>query len=223
MNGPITELNATHLSGLWGGLRPLEVERDAGRIYAQTHGAEIEPTWVEMKVGPFPTEADFAAHVAELVSDRKRAFFAVVGPDDEAQGWLCLMEASAAHKGIELGYVLYAPSLQRTTLATEAFYLAMAYVFDTLGYQRLEWTCTVQNMRSRRAADRLGFTFEGVMRSKFILKGVTRDIAMYSLLAEEWKEQRNAMRDWLDPANFENGVQRRPLALRGRNNSSAGI
>jgi RimJ/RimL family protein N-acetyltransferase len=215
MSGPITELSATHLPGRWGGLRPLDTERDAGRIYAQTHGAEIEPTWVEMKVGPFLSEADFVAHVAELVADRQRAFFAVVGPDDEAQGWLCLMEASAAHKSIELGYVLYAPSLQRTTLATEAFYLVMAYVFDILGYQRLEWTCTAQNTRSRRAADRLGFTFEGVMRSKFILKKATRDIAMYSLLAEEWVEQRSAMRDWLDPANFKDGVQRRPLALRG--------
>lgn len=213
MSGPITELSATYLPGRWGSLRPLDTERDARRIYAQTHGAEIEPTWVEMKVGPFPTEAEFVAHVAELVADRKRAFFAVVGPDDEAQGWMCLMEASAAHKTIELGYVLYAPSLQRTTLATEAFYLAMAHVFDTLGYQRLEWTCTAQNMRSRRAADRLGFVFEGVMRRKLILKGATRDIAMYSLLAGEWPERRRAMQEWLDPANFENGTQRRPLAL----------
>ncbi len=215
MAGTITELSATHLPGTWGSLRPLDLERDAGRIYAQTHGAEIGPTWQEMKVGPFPTEAGFIAHVAQLLADRHRAFFAVVGPDDVAQGWLCLMEASAPHKTIEIGYVLYGTSLQRTTLATEAFYLAMAHIFDDLGYQRLEWTCTAQNMRSRRAADRLGFIFEGVMRSKLVLKGVTRDIAMYSLLVDEWPERQRAMRAWLDPANFENGVQRRPLALRG--------
>ncbi len=215
MSGTITELRPTHLPGLWGGLRPLDVERDAARIYAQTHGAEIAPTWQEMKVGPFATEADFVAHAAELAADRQRAFFAVVGPDNEAQGWLCLMEANAPHKTIEIGYVLYGPSLQRTTLATEAFYLAMAHVFDDLGYQRLEWTCTAQNMRSRRAADRLGFVFEGVMRSKLVLKGATRDIAMYSLLASEWPDRRRAMRDWLDPSNFENGIQHRPLALSG--------
>lgn len=215
MSGPSTELNATRLRGIWGSLRPLNVERDAARIYAQTHGAEIAPTWQEMKVGPFPAEADFVAHVAELVADRKRAFFAVVGPDDAAQGWLCLMEASAPHKTIEIGYVLYGPLLQRTTLATEAFYLAMAHVFDDLGYQRLEWTCTAQNMRSRRAADRLGFVFEGVMRRKLILKGATRDIAMYSLLADEWPERRQAMQDWLHPSNFANGTQRRPLSMQG--------
>lgn len=215
MSGKITELSAKHLPGTWGSLRPLDLERDAAGIYEQTHGAEIAPTWQEMKVGPFPNEAGFIAHVAELLADRQRAFFAVVGPDDIARGWLCLMEASAPHRTIEIGYVLYGPSLQRTTLATEAFYLAMAHIFDDLGYQRLEWTCTAQNARSRRAADRLGFTFEGVMRSKLVLKGATRDIAMYSMLAEEWLARGKAMRDWLAPANFEGGRQRRPLSLQG--------
>lgn len=213
MGSSAAELKPAVVSGTWGSLRPLDVERDAARIYGQTHGPEIAATWQEMKVGPFATAADFTQHVAELVADPHRAFFAVTDPDGLAQGWLCLMEASMAHRSIEIGYVLYAPTLQRTTLATEAFYLAMAHVFDTLGYLRLEWTCTAQNARSRRAADRLGFKFEGVMRSKLILKGITRDIAMYSMLADEWPSRRRAMRDWLDPANFEDGMQRRPLDL----------
>lgn len=214
MGGSTDALSAATLWGTWGGLRPLDGERDARRIFAHTHGAQIGSTWIEMKVGPFATESDFVHHVAELVADPLRAFFAVVGPDDQALGWLCLMEASNTHKAIELGYVLYAPSMQRTTLATEAFYLIMCHVFDTLGYQRLEWTCTADNAKSRRAADRLGFVFEGILRSKLILKGLTRDIAVYSLLANEWPERRRAMRDWLDPSNFDRGVQRSPLATR---------
>jgi len=186
MGGPIDALTATTLPGMWGGLRPLDWERDARRIFAQTHSENIGPTWGEMKVGPFSNESDFVDHVATLVADPLRAFFAVVGSDNQARGWLCLMAASAAHKTIELGYVLYAPSMQRTTLATEAFYLIMCHVFDTLGYQRLEWTCTADNARSCRAAERLGLVFEGILRSKMILKGLTRDIAMYSLLASEW-------------------------------------
>jgi RimJ/RimL family protein N-acetyltransferase len=212
MGGPSDALNAIALPGIWGGLRPLDCERDAWSLFADTHGTDIGQTWVEMKVGPFPTEADFVKHVAELVADPLRAFFAVVGPDDRAVGWLCLMEASTAHKAIELGYVLYGPSMQRTTLATEAFYLVMSHVFDTLGHQRLEWTCTAENAKSRRAADRLGFTLEGILRSKLILKGVTRDVAVYSLLATEWPDVKRAMRDWLDPSNFDGGVQRSPMA-----------
>jgi RimJ/RimL family protein N-acetyltransferase len=214
MGGPSDALSAATLPGTWGGLRPLDCERDAGRLFADTHGAEIGQIWLEMKVGPFPTEADFVRHVAELVADPLRAFFAVVGPDDRAVGWLCLMEASSAHKAIELGYVLYAPSMQRTTLATEAFYLVMSHVFDALGFQRLEWTCTAENAKSRRAADRLGFTFEGILRSKLVLKGYTRDVAIYSLLASEWPDVKRAMRDWLDPSNFDGGVQRLPMATR---------
>ena len=211
MSGPSDPINATTLRGIWGGLRPLDPERDAGRIYGQSHGPEVAEIWQEMKLGPFPEQPAFVAHVEELVADPRRAFFAVVGLDDAALGWMCLMEASYAHKSIELGYVLYAPSLQRTTLATEAFYLIMSHVFDTLGYQRLEWTCTDANAKSRRSADRLGFTLEGVMRNKLILKGATRSIPMYSMLASEWPERRRAMRAWLDPSNFIDGVQRAPL------------
>ena len=216
MGGPTDSLTATTLRGTWGSLRPLDCERDAARIFAQTHGTEIGPTWVEMKVGPFQTEADFVGHVAELLADPRRAFFAVVGADDCALGWLCLMEANGAHKTIEVGYVLYAPEIQRSTLATEAFYLIMCHVFDTLRYQRLEWTCTAENTRSRRAADRLGFVFEGIQRSKLILKGATRDIAMYSLLASEWPQRRRAMQEWLVPSNFDRGVQRTPLLRPGK-------
>lgn len=214
MGGATDKLEPAILRGIWGGLRPLDAVRDAPSLFALTHGHDAGPTWVDMKVGPFPTEADFLAHAADLVADPLRAFFAVTGPDDAALGWLCLMEGSTAHKSIELGYVLYAPTMQRTTLATEAFYLVMAHAFETLKVDRLEWTCTAENARSRRAADRLGFVFEGILRRKLVLKGVTRDIAMYSMLSSEWTERRRNFQDWLDPANFDNGVQRQPLTFR---------
>jgi len=86
----------------------------------------------------------------------------------------------------------------------------MRRAFD-LGYARLEWTCTAENERSRRAAERLGLSFEGVMRRKWTLKGVPRDIAMYSLLDSEWPARRTALEDWLAPDNFINGVQVSPL------------
>jgi len=198
------------LPGIWGGLRPLSLA-DAADIYALTHGAERDATWREMKVGPFDDLAAFEAHIAELLADGSRAFFTVVDPGGRALGWLCLMEVSRPHRSVELGYVLYGTPLQRTTLATEAFYLVMAYIFEELRFHRLEWTCTETNVRSRRAADRLGFVFEGIMRDKLVLKGKTQNIALYSLLATEWPQRKQAMAAWLDPANFDNGQQRSPL------------
>jgi len=206
MAGQQDSLASVALSGRWGSLRPLEIGRDSAGIYALSHDGSCELTWREMKVGPFSSLAAFDDHVGELVSDPCRAFFVVVTPDDQAVGWLCLMDGQAAHKSVELGYVLYTPPLQRTALATEAFYLVMRHAFG-LGYQRLEWTCTAENERSRRAADRLGFTFEGVMRRKWTLKGVPRDIAMYSLLKSEWPARAADIEAWLAPGNFADGRQ----------------
>lgn len=206
MAGQRDSLASVELSGRWGLLRPLAVGNDSASIYALSHDSSVELTWRQMKVGPFGDPAMFDAHVRELVADPYRAFFTVVTPDNEAVGWLCLMEAQGEHRSIELGYVLYTTRLQRTTLATEALYLVMRHAFE-LGYARLEWTCTAENDRSRRAALRLGLTFEGVMRRKWTLKGVPRDIAMYSLLDSEWPARRTALEAWLAPDNFVNGVQ----------------
>ncbi|RWD97529.1 GNAT family protein [Mesorhizobium sp.] len=203
---------AVVLEGRWGRLRPLDAERDAARLYRLSHDEHTEATWVDMKVGPFATEQTFAEHVAALVADPKRAFFAVDGPDGEALGWLCLMEARPAHHVVELGYVLYTPPLQRTRLASEALYLIMRHVFDDLGYRRLEWTCTSTNQRSRSAALRLGFVYEGTHRQGLFLKGKPCDIPMYSMLSSEWPANRAAFEAWLDPGNFREGRQVRSLA-----------
>ncbi len=213
MSNMTQPLHSTCIPGRLGGLRPLDLALDASPIYQLSHNGDVDQTWQEMKVGPFPNEAAFRAHATELLADPNRAFFAVVGPDERALGWLCLMEASADHRYIELGYVLFPPVMQRTTLATEAFLLIMSHVFDDLAYRRLEWTCTSANARSRRAADRLGFSFEGIMRQKLVLKGQIRDIAMYAMLSEEWPVRKQAMQDWLDPSNFDQGRQRQSLKL----------
>lgn len=203
---------ATDLQGRSGSLRPLNVDTDARALYPLSHDEHVGPTWVEMKVGPFADDAAFAAHVAELVGDPKRAFFAVVDPTGTVLGWLCLMEARPTHGTVELGYVLFTPPMQRTVLSTEALYLILRHVFDDLGYRRLEWTCTAENSRSRATADRLGFVYEGTMRQQLVLKGRRRDICMYSMLASEWDRHRTMFEAWLDPRNFIHGRQIRSLA-----------
>ncbi|MBB6409108.1 GNAT family N-acetyltransferase [Mesorhizobium sangaii] len=203
---------AVVLVGRSGRLRPLDAGRDASRLYPLSHDEHTDATWVDMKVGPFAGEQAFADHVAELVADKKRAFFAVAGLDDKPLGWLCLMEARPSHHVVELGYVLYTPPLQRTRLATEALYLILRHVFDDLGYRRLEWTCTSTNLRSRKAADRLGFVYEGTLRQGLFLKGKPCDICVYSMLSSEWPDHRSAFEAWLDPGNFDAGRQLRSVA-----------
>jgi len=196
---------ATVLVGRTGGLRPLDPRTDLAPLFELSHGEDVDANWAEMKVGPFADETGFASYMTELLRDPKRAMFAVVDANDTALGWLCLMEARPMHKVIELGFVLFTAGLRRTTLGTEALYLIMHHVFDDLGFRRLEWTCTAENTRSRSTADRLGFSYEGILRQGLQLKGRPRDICMYSMLSSEWATNRDVLRAWMNPANFDAG------------------
>ena len=191
-------------------LVPLCLE-DADEIFRLTHAGERDDIWAEMKVGPFDRVQSFRAHVSDLLDDQSRTFLTLRTAAAGPVGWLCLMEARPAHRVIELGYVLFAPALQRTVAASESPFLIMRHVFDDLGYRRLEWTCTTANAKSRRAADRLGFVFEGIMREGLTLKGRPCDICMYSLLAREWQPASAAFLAWLSPENFADGRQVRSL------------
>ena len=104
---------------------------------------------------------------------------------------------------IEVGHINYAPALQQSPAATEVMYLMMRQAFDGWGYRRYEWKCNNLNERSKRAAVRLGFTFEGVFRQAAISKGRNRDTAWFSILDGEWPVVRAAFEQWLDPANFD--------------------
>jgi RimJ/RimL family protein N-acetyltransferase len=95
------------------------------------------------------------------------------------------------------------PTLQKTTAATEAMYLMACHVFDHLGYRRYEWKCNAENGPSRRAAERFGFTFEGIFRKHMVVKDRSRDTAWFSMLDCEWPARKKAFEAWLDPGNFD--------------------
>ena len=117
------------------------------------------------------------------------------------------------HGSIEIGHIWLGAELQRTAAATEAMYLLARRAFDGLGNRRLEWKCDAANARSRRAAERLGFTFEGVFRQHMVVKGRNRDTAWFSMLDGEWPRARAGFERWLAPSNFDaNGRARASLA-----------
>ena len=123
--------------------------------------------------------------------------------DGRAAGVLSLMRIDPANGLIEIGSVIFGVGLVRTPASTEAQRLLMGHVFDDLGYRRLEWKCDALNAGSRRAAQRLGYTFEGVFRQAMVTKGRNRDTAWFSLLDGEWPAVRERLDAWLDPANFD--------------------
>lgn len=202
--------SATTLTGNHVSLAPLRLE-DAQDIFQLTHARERDEIWAEMKVGSFDGIESFRAHVSDMLNDQSRTFLTLRTTAAGPVGWLCLMEARPVHRVIELGYVLFSPALQQTIAASESLFLIMRHIFDDLGYRRLEWTCTTDNAKSRRAADRLGFVFEGILRDGLVLKGQARDICMYSMLAREWSIAGAAFDAWLSWDNFADGRQIRSL------------
>jgi RimJ/RimL family protein N-acetyltransferase len=132
--------------------------------------------------------------------------------DGRPLGLASYLRIEPAFGTIEIGHIWFGPSLQRTTAATEAIYLLARHAFDDLGYRRLEWKCNALNAASRRAAERFGFTFEGVFRQHQVVKGRNRDTAWYAITDGEWPPIRAGFEAWLDPGNFHpDGTQRRPL------------
>ena len=170
--------------------------------------------WTYMGYGPFAGEGAFMSWLEARAEARDPYAYAVVDRRTGlATGSVTLMEIRPAMGVIEMGNIVYAPVLQRTPAATEAQYLAAAYVFETLGYRRYEWKCNAFNAPSRRAALRLGFSFEGVFRQHMIVKGRNRDTAWFSMLDSEWPARKRAFEQWLDPSNFDShGRQRVGLA-----------
>jgi RimJ/RimL family protein N-acetyltransferase len=195
-------------------LEPLSAERHALELY-EAYSEDTEGSlWTYLPYGPFASFADFHAHVESCSRGEDPQFFALIHPDTgQAAGMASYLRITPAAGVIEVGHINYAPRLQKTIAATEAMYLMMRRVFDELSYRRYEWKCDALNTPSRRAALRLGFTFEGIFRQAVIYKARNRDTAWYSLLDTEWPAVKQALELWLSPANFDTaGQQRRSLA-----------
>ncbi|MGA2850945.1 MAG: GNAT family protein [Terracidiphilus sp.] len=199
------------LRGRYATLEPLDALRHGEALWAAAQGHD--PIWAYLFDGPYATQADFLQAVREKQTSTAAVFLAILpAATEQAAGWASFMRAEPAHGVIEVGNILLTPGLQRTTAATEAMYMMARHVFEDLGYRRYEWKCNAENLPSRRAAARLGFTFEGIFRQHMVAKGRNRDTAWFSMLDGEWPARKLAFEAWLDPANLDvDGRQLQPL------------
>ena len=198
--GHIEKLTGGHAANLW---RVFE-GHDAAWTYISTDG-------------PFANFADFAALIDKRAAAADPYAYAIVDTAGRAIGYFTLLRIVPEHRVIEVGHVLYSPSLQHTPLGTEAQYLLARYVFETLGYRRYEWKCDALNAASRRAALRYGFVYEGTFRQYMINKeGRNRDNAWFSMLDSEWPARKANFERWLHPDNFD-GDGRQKLSLAALN------
>jgi RimJ/RimL family protein N-acetyltransferase len=146
---------------------------------------------------PFTDRAAMREWLDGCAASTDPLFTTIESRDAGPVGMAAFMNIVPEHRRLEIGHIWYAPFAQRTEANTEAAYLMMREAFDELGNRRVEWKCDALNARSRAAALRLGFTFEGVFRAHMIVRGRNRDSAWFSLLDTEWPAVRDALERWL--------------------------
>jgi len=203
---------AVVLEGRFGRVERLDPVRHGAALWDAVRGRD--ELWTYMSYGPFAEQTEFAAWLDGRATLEDPFYYAIVDAGGHARGIATLVEIRPAMRVIEVGHIVYGGALQRTPLGTEAQYLLARYVFEELGYRRCEWKANALNAASRRAAQRYGFTFEGIFRNHMIVKGRSRDTAWYAMLDAEWPARKRAFESWLAPENFDHqGRQRRPLSV----------
>ncbi len=201
------------LEGRYCRLEPLSASRHAAALHAANTNDRAGEGFTYMAYGPFADEAAYRAWAEASERSTDPLFFAIIDKErGQPTGVCAYLRITPASGSIEVGHILYSPLLQRTRAATEAMHLMMANAFS-LGYRRYEWKCDALNAPSRRAAQRLGFSYEGIFRQATVVKGRNRDTAWYAVIDKEWPALDAAFRRWLDPDNFDaQGRQRVALA-----------
>ncbi len=200
------------LDGRYCRIEPIDASRHGAALHEAYAADTAGALWTWLSYGPFPDAGTYGAWLAGKQSADDPLFFAFVDRGSgRPNGAGALMRIDAPNGSIEVGNLAYAPALQRTAAATEAMYLLMRHVFE-LGYRRYEWKCDARNLPSRRAAERLGFRYEGTFLQHMVYKGRSRDTAWYSIVDGEWSRVRAGFEAWLDATNFDaGGRQRRTL------------
>ena len=200
------------LEGRFCSLVPLDVEAHGGQLWEAFSADTTGVNWTYLPVAPIETEAGLGVFLRAAEASEDPLYFTVLNAEGRAVGHATYLRIDPANGVIEVGYIHFSPLMQRTPMSTEAMYLMMAYVFETLGYRRYEWKCDALNAPSLAAAKRLGFTFEGVFRQAVVYKGRNRDTAWLSVLDSEWPALKARFERWLDVENFDSkGRQRTRL------------
>ena len=182
----LERLTSGHISTLW---------------QSFSHDAQGK-NWDYLPVGPFASETEFADWLVPNCQSTDPHYFAIIDlTTGHAVGFCSYLRINPDAGSIEVGFINFSPLLQRTTGATEAMFLLMQWAFEA-GYRRYEWKCNAANLASRRAAERLGLSFEGVFRQMMVVKGRNRDTAWFAAIDKEWPDLKSAFETWLSDDNF---------------------
>lgn len=203
--------DTTVLQGRWVRLERLEADADAADLHRAFSGHE--GLWDYLPYGPFSSAAQYHRWIKDAASEEDPRFYAFRDLETGRCGGVAsYLRVTPEMGSIEVGHICLSPELQGGRAATEGLFLMMQWAFQA-GYRRYEWKCNGLNMASRRAAQRFGFSYEGIFRQAAIVKGRNRDTAWFAVIDKEWSALQAAYAAWLAPANFtDDGQQKERLS-----------
>jgi len=194
----------TPMVGSFCRIEPVDPERHLDDLFEAYSKDADGRAWTYMSHGPFKSISELRDWVAPVGPAADPLFHAIIDASTrKALGVAAYMRIKPGMGVIEVGNIAYSQALQRTPVATEAMFLMMSRVFDDLGYRRYEWKCDSLNAASCRAAERLGFSYDGLFRQAVVYKGRNRDTAWYSILDRDWPAIKRAFVKWLSADNFD--------------------
>jgi len=186
-------------------LHPVDPENDVDELFFNSHGSEVkERIWTYMAYGPFSKKDDMLDWLKGCESSTNMSFFTVISNElNQRVGMMSILNVIEPMRTLELGNIWYSPIVHHTKVNTEVVYLLLREIFDRLKYRRVEWKCDALNARSRAAALRLGFSFEGIFRQHFIIKNRNRDTAWFAMVDKDWSDIKINMEKWLYAAECD--------------------
>jgi RimJ/RimL family protein N-acetyltransferase len=207
---PVTPVGAP-LRGNYVALERLDADVHAADLHRAFSGHDN--LWDYMPYGPFASAAAYHRWAKEMAAQEDPLFYVLRNlTTGHCGGVASYLRIAPTAGSIEVGHICISPELQNSAAATEAMFLMMQWAFEA-GYRRYEWKCNAANLASRRAAQRFGFSYEGIFRQAAVIKGRNRDTAWFSVIDSEWPALREAFSAWLAPSNFDtNGMQRERLS-----------
>lgn len=188
-------------------LEPLNIEKHSEDLYNANIVDVDSLNWIYLPYGPFQRLDDYQKWLKIEATKDDPTFFAIRRlTDGKAVGIASFLRINRTYGSIEVGHINYSPLLQKTKEGTEAMYLMMMWAFEN-GYRRYEWKCNALNLKSRYAAQRLGFSYEGVFRQMSISKGKNRNTAWFAAIDKEWAAIKAAFEAYLSEDNFDENQQ----------------
>lgn len=194
-------------------LEPINLTKHVTQLYKNFSADKKNIIWNYLPYGPFKNIKDFKTWLAKNCLTKDPFFYAIYSKRHKQYcGMASYLRITPDHGSIEVGHINYSPLLQNTVEGTETMYLMMTNAFEQLGNRRYEWKCNNLNNDSKKAALRLGFTYEGVFRQMNVFKGRNRDTAWFSVLDSEWKKLKKRYLKYLNSNNFDdNFIQKQKL------------